>query len=184
MKKILFVLVALIIVTPTISFAQDRNVHPGFRYDKRSWIDSSYKRSLPYPITVGMLGFVSLSNARSSVVGGGLALRTKINFKNWIGLSVDLLGDIGLGTFEFRPMVVFQNETLRGQSGFVPYFSVGAALGHLNGVVANLGFRYNTRTNVYFGPEVATTVGGSTVGYGFDGFIIDGKIAFEVGYRF
>ena len=201
MKK-LAVLLAVLFAVPAISMAQSKDelVKENEKLKKenkmlrqylplkRPWIINSYKRAMPYPITVGLFGFgsfgyVSRDGHSYSPESGGLGFRTKISFKSWIALSVDLLGDIGLDSFEFRPMAVFQKETRRGQKGFAPYGGIGLALGNYNGVVLNGGIRYNTTQNMFVGTEIALGLGARDWG-GKSAFAFDSKIGVEVGYRF
>ena len=219
MKKLLFTLILLFMFS--YANAQQADIVPVEKYeDNRTWINETYKQKFKYPVTAGVFGFgyVSTTTATDGIYtysfndyignGGGFSIRGKLSFNRWFALALDMgynhsSGDIidyttSFNTFEIRPTLVFQRETLRGQAGFNPWAGIGfswsaTSLTETNkttgndfkysdsalGFVLNAGFNYNFKNNIYVGARAD---------YAFSKMLYlplyGVKIGIEAGYRF
>lgn len=232
MKKIIFLLVVLVAIpvmaqtNPTLS-----DTHKDT--DNRTWLNADYKKQFPYPITVGGdvffnsfyygFGYVNgIGAVRSGFLyGGGASINARVSFKRWIGLELNMSvsgnsrtenyydGDINryTSTFLLSPMVVFQRETLRGQSGWNPFVGIGISLAantinsvakpNANyvpqrgdmlqdsettvglGLIMSVGGRWNFSNNAYVGPRLDYSISS------FQGASVHNiNIGVEAGYRF
>lgn len=126
------------------AFAQNSDTKEQNR-DNRTWLDENYKKTFPYPITLGVYGFYDAAWASNSgytsdtVNCGGGAITAKLSFFKWLAIALDISYSGGsidygnglkedVGTFLFSPMVVFQWETLRQQAGFAPFLGIGISI--------------------------------------------------------
>lgn len=142
MKKI-FLIISICLFSVS-AYAQNADMKLESQ-DNRTWLDESYKKQFPYPITFGAYGFFNVVSASQgayksdSALGGGGAVTAKVSFFRWLAFALDLSysgasKDYGSGvkenvdTFLFSPMVVFQWETMRGQAGWVPYLGIGVSI--------------------------------------------------------
>ncbi len=181
MKKIIFLLVVLVAIpvmaqtNPTLS-----DIHKDT--DNRTWLNADYKKQFPYPITVGVYGFLNVHTLNlgsyygsavnvSSHIGGGGALTAKISFKKWIALALDLSisgasttfssgMESSMRTFLLSPVLIFQRETPRGTAGWVPWIGIGLSLANNN---------WTTVDNVqdYYGNTIVdrSSVSGTSLGF-------------------
>ena len=183
-------------------------------------LNTEYRNKFKYPITLGLVfnGNFPVPNGDTVGFGGGFGVRTKISFLKWMGLSVDLsyntfakdtLGkEYGkdnngkpvygarFDLIEFKPMIVFQNETRRGYTGFVPWGGIGMTLGesvirpnkfliedtkkdNYFGFAIAGGFRYNFPQDWYVGADLSWQTAN-----GFQLDLSGFRLNIEAGYRF
>ncbi len=137
--------------------------------DNRTWINEGYKNKFPYPITIGLYGFMNLAattanytdyygqtytvQTSDSALGGGGALTAKISFTKMLALALDIsmsggTHDLGYGvsesvsTFLFSPIFVIQRETKRGEAGWVPFAGIGLSITHTSTTLSTDGSYY------------------------------------------
>lgn len=93
------------------------------------------------PFSIGVSGFAYIPTQEEYLIGqklstgGGFGVKFKWNFNRFFGLSTDFdysnsktnmtFFDITANVINIRESLVFQYETYRGESGFVPWVSVG-----------------------------------------------------------
>lgn len=164
--------------------------------------------------------------------GGGLAFNGKINLKRWLAIGLDLsisgspetditnivyTGQTGItgkytrsmSLFTFSPSIIFQYETKRGESGFVPWAGLGFTLysnkitekdttsgteittEDLNnglGFLFQAGLRYNFKNNLYAGARldyILMQQNSSTTNINAHNPVLNNvKVGIEAGYRF
>lgn len=164
--------------------------------------------------------------------GGGLAFNGKINLKRWLAIGLDLSisgspetdftsivysGQTGItgkltrsmSLFTFSPSIIFQYETKRGESGFVPWAGLGFSLyankitekdttsgtsmttEDLNnglGFLFQAGLRYNFKNNLYAGARLDYILmqhnSSNTYNNPHNPVLNNVKVGIEAGYRF
>lgn len=164
--------------------------------------------------------------------GGGLAFNGKINLKRWLAIGLDLsisgspetditnivyTGQTGItgkytrsiSLFTFSPSIIFQYETKRGESGFVPWAGLGFTLysnkitekdttsgtsmttEDLNnglGFLFQAGLRYNFKNNLYAGARldyILMQQNSATTNINAHNPVLNNvKVGIEAGYRF
>ena len=97
-----------------------------------------------YPMTIGVYGGAYFPTGYRDVlgIGGGAGIKYKFNFNKFFAISADLGYTYSSGSdknstntitwngtshmFDIRLMGIFQYETKKGESGFVPWIGTGA----------------------------------------------------------
>lgn len=223
MKKLLFSI--LFIFTSFLVSAQEEpkkkeSFADEFNREIKSIGKLNYK---DYPMTVGLYGGAYFPTDYRDVlgIGGNVGIRYKFNFNKFLALSADLGYTYSSGSsknstntvtwngtshmFDIRLMGIFQYETKKGESGFVPWIGTGAVISFAStkekveeryvstgnvyrytndfsgagiGYIVALGFRYNFK-KVYTGLNFDYTL----VYPGF--YDVSGiRLNAELGYRF
>lgn len=176
-----------------------------------------------YPMTIGLYGGAYFPTDYRDVlgIGGNVGIRYKFNFNKFLALSADLGYTYSSGSsknstntvtwngtshiYDIRLMGIFQYETKKGESGFVPWIGTGAVITFAStkekveelyipsgnvyrytndfsgagiGYIVALGFRYNFK-KVYTGLNFDYTLTYPGF-YDLSGF----RLNAELGYRF
>lgn len=223
MKKLLFSI--LFIFTSFLVSAQEEpkkkeSFADEFNREIKSIGKLNYK---DYPMTIGLYGGAYFPTDYRDVlgIGGNVGIRYKFNFNKFLALSADLGYTYSSGSsknstntvtwngtshmFDIRLMGIFQYETKKGESGFVPWIGTGAVISFAStkekveeryvstgnvyrytndysgagiGYIVALGFRYNFK-KVYTGLNFDYTLAYPGF-YDVSGF----RLNAELGYRF
>ena len=181
MKRLLFSI--LFVLYSFIVYAQDNSTAEkeesfGDRFNKElEDIDKlNYK---DYPMTVGLYGGAYFPTDYRDVlgIGGNVGIRYKFNFNKFLALSADLGYTYSSGSsknstntvtwngtshmFDIRLMGIFQYETKKGESGFVPWIGTGAVISFAS-TKEKVEERYVSTGNVY---RYTNDYSGAGIGY-------------------
>lgn len=225
MKRLLFSI--LFILYSFIVYAQDNSTatkEESFSDKLNKELEDIDKLNYKdYPMTVGLYGGAYFPTDYRDVlgIGGNVGIRYKFNFNKFLALSADLGYTYSSGSsknstntvtwngtshmFDIRLMGIFQYETKKGESGFVPWIGTGAVISFAStkekveeryvstgnvyrytndysgagiGYIVALGFRYNFK-KVYTGLNFDYTLTYPGF-YDLSGF----RLNAELGYRF